>query len=79
LPNVPVPFYFDRNGDSMMDSYTERLATLIEEAPLRAVTGLSASNEALRYWSTRALAEFLAEGLERPWQLQDSAQLALPL
>lgn len=58
---------------------TDHLAALIEAAPLRAVTGLSAANEALRYWSTRELAEFIVERLERPWTVQDKAQLRLPL
>ena len=43
-----------------MDSTTERLATLIEAAPLRALAGLSVTNEALRHWATIELAEYLA-------------------
>lgn len=62
-----------------MDSTTEHLAALIEAAPLRAVTALSVSNEALRHWATLELAEYLAKGLERPWTVQDKAQLPLPL
>ncbi len=58
---------------------TDHLAALIESAPLRATTGLSAANEALRYWSTRELAEYIVEGLERPWMVHDKAQLPLPL
>ncbi|THG37787.1 DUF6771 family protein [Sphingomonas olei] len=62
-----------------MDTTTEHLAALIETAPLRAVTGLSVTNEALRHWATMELAEYLASGLQRPWTVQDKAQLPLPL
>lgn len=62
-----------------MDNTAERLAALIEEAPVRTVARLSVTNEALRHRATLELAEYLAHGLERPWTVQDKAQLALPL
>lgn len=57
----------------------ERLADLIEQAPLRAITGLSAPSAALREWATREIAEYLADNLDRPMPVRDAAQLALPL
>lgn len=62
-----------------MTVLSEHLAALIEAAPLRAITGLSASHESLRHWATHEIAEYLADNIDRPLPVCDPSQLALPL
>ena len=76
---VLLLFYVVGAGDSLMTTSPERLADLIEQAPLRAITGLSSPSAALREWATREIAAYLADGLDRPVPVRDAAQLALPL
>jgi hypothetical protein len=58
-----------------MHATLERIATLLETAPVGAVARLTLLSEAARHEAARTVAEHLVRGLER----DNRDQLALPL